>query len=271
MSETPAYFLLAQLFTIMTASLRLALGFLLLICISLGLNLGLNHRPLWQSQLKSLAQYWVSFLAICALVGGLCSGVEMWFLNYPNPFVDRGLLFSGGLLLLAVLNLFSLKMGKKGMTIALSLSLIGLIAACFLPGFSRSNQTAITLLFALPVALIVSYFCLWLVPQKSPPAFIRTIFHGLWALSSLVAGGLYLFWLYPRLAGLPPEGEFYPFLKLYDWFLILFMLLYLGNLYIDYWLREAKPAMLLAWNYGILIAGLLCLWFNASIFDTLAL
>ncbi|MGE3727575.1 MAG: hypothetical protein AB7I41_18590 [Candidatus Sericytochromatia bacterium] len=273
MSETPAYFLLAQLFTLMTASLRLALGFALLSALALAWGLCFNKN---QQALQGLARYFNGWLGLTALAGGCFAGAEFLLLSYPNFFVQRGVAFAFGLLLLwGVQKSVLLKSGQVWQGLALGLHLAGLVLACLMPAFSRSNETAITVLFALPVALVISYFCLWLSPKRAPSRRIRTIYHGLWGGLSAAALSVYLFWLYPRLAGLPPEGEFYPFLKLYDWFLMLFMLLYLGNLYIDYWLRTGKnrekPALVLAWNYGVLIAGLICLWFNASIFDTLAL
>lgn len=287
MSETPAYFVLAQLFTLMTASLRLALGFSLLSALAIGL--GLLLRSAQQRQLmQGLVRYLNGWLGLSALAGGGFACAEILLLSYPNFFVQRGLVFALGLLLLWGGQEFLLRRlaqtGKSGRSVtsgfvlqalSMGLSLGGVALACLMPAFSRSNETAITVIFALPVALVISYFSLWLSPAQSPPRLLRSVFHGLWAGLSTLSLSAYLFWLYPRLAGLPPEGEFYPFLKLYDWFLMLFMLLYLGNLYIDYWLRTGengeKPALVLAWNYGVLVAGLICLWFNASIFDTLAL
>ncbi len=284
MSETPAYFVLAQLFTLMTASLRLALGFALLSALTLGLGLVLR-TPKSYALLLGLARYLNGWLGGAALAGGGFAGAEILLLSYPNFFVQRGLGFALGLLLLWGIQAFLLrrlaqtgKSGKSGLVLhilALSLNLGSVALACWVPAFSRSNETALTVIFALPVALVISYFALWLSPNHPPSRLLRSVFHGLWGGLSILALSAYLFWLYPRLAGLPPEGEFYPFLKLYDWFLMLFMLLYLGNLYIDYWLRTGesgeKPALVLAWNYGVLVAGLICLWFNASIFDTLAL
>jgi hypothetical protein len=281
MSETPAYFVLAQLFTLMTASLRLALGFALLSALTLGLGL-VMRTPKQLQLLRGLARYLNGWLGVTALAGGLFAGAEILLLSYPNFFVQRGLVFALGLLLLWGGQVFLLrKLARSGNSgrvlqgLALGLNIGCVVAACLMPGFSRSNETAITVIFALPVALIISYLSLWLSPEYFPSRLIRSIYHGLWAGLTTLAFCAYQFWLYPRLAGLPPEGEFYPFLKLYDWFLMLFMLLYLGNLYIDYWLRTGKngekPTLVLAWNYGVLIAGLICLWFNASIFDTLAL
>jgi hypothetical protein len=275
MSETPAYFVLAQLFTLMTASLRLALGFALLSALTLALRLVLQN-PKQYPLLLGLARYFNGWLGVSALAGGAFAGAEILLLSYPNFFVQRGLGFALGLLLLWGGQGFLLRSsGSVLHMLAMGLSLGSVALACWVPAFSRSNETAITVIFALPVALVISYFALWLSPAQSPPRLLRSVFHGLWGGLSTLALSAYLFWLYPRLAGLPPEGEFYPFLKLYDWFLMLFMLLYLGNLYIDYWLRTGengeKPALVLAWNYGVLVAGLICLWFNASIFDTLAL
>ncbi len=284
MSETPTYFVLAQLFTLMTASLRLALSFALLSALTLGLGLVLR-APKQLPLLQGLARYLNGWLGVTALAGGLFAGAEILLLSYPNFFVQRGLVFALGLLLLWGGQVFLLrKLARRGKSdnsgrvlqgLALGLNIGCVAAACLMPGFSRSNETAITVIFALPVGLVISYFALWLSPGHPPTRLIRSIYHGLWAGLSALALSAYQFWLYPRLAGLPPEGEFYPFLKLYDWFLMLFMLLYLGNLYIDYWLRTGengeKPTLVLAWNYGVIVAGLICLWFNASIFDTLAL
>lgn len=277
MSETPAYFLLAQLFTLMTASLRLALGFALLSALAVGLGLVLRQKaPEKCLELQGMARYFNGWQGLMALAGGLFAGAETGLLTYPNFFVQRALGFAFGLLLLwGVQGVCLRKSSPVWQTLALGLSLGSVTLACLMPGFSRSNETAMTVIFALPVAVVLSYFALWLSPERQPSRWIRSVSHGLWLGTAGLALGNYWFWLYPRLAGLPPEGEFYPFLKLYDWFLMVFMLLYLGNLYIDYWLRTGKtrekPALVLAWNYGVLIAGLICLWFNASIFDTLAL
>ncbi|PIQ26094.1 hypothetical protein COW36_02160 [bacterium (Candidatus Blackallbacteria) CG17_big_fil_post_rev_8_21_14_2_50_48_46] len=268
MSETPVYFLLAQLFTLMTASLRLALAFLVLALLTL-LGSVFFAR---QAFLLRLSRYWLGWVAGLALAGGSFALAEVQLLNYANPFVWQGFYLSCVLLGLGGL-FFTLDrfLPAKAVYFQSGLILMVLVWVSFHPGFSRSNQVWLTVVFTLPVALALSYFCLWLPLKVEVERSLRHLFHGLWGGSSLLALGLYVFWLYPRVSGLPPTGEFFPFLNLYDWFFVVFMILYSGNLYIDYWLREGKRPLLLAWNYGVVVAALLCLWFNASIFDTLAL
>jgi hypothetical protein len=50
-----------------------------------------------------------------------------------------------------------------------------------------------------------------------------------------------------------------------------FVILYSGNLYIDYWLNQGKSSWAMCWHYLALIAALVCLWFNSNVFDSLAL
>lgn len=264
MSETPIYFLLAQLFTLMTASLRLALAFLLLTLLA-QIAVCMKRWPAWSPQ---LADYWSGWMGAMGLMGALFAGSEALLLNYPNPFVWQGLRVGLMLALLSGLLRFS---GRFHCHWQLPLLVFTLVLSFWLPPFSRSAQTWLTVAFAWPVALSLSYFCLWFRPAVEIPQALRSLIHTLWSLAALGTGLLYLFWFYPRVSGLPPAGEFYPFLNLYDWFFVIFMILYSGNLYIDYWLKEGKRSLLLAWNYGVVVAALLCLWLNASIFDTLAL
>lgn len=264
MSETSVYFVLAQLFTLMTASLRLSLAFLLLALLAEAV-FQLKRWPDWSPQ---LADYWRGWMGSLGLAGALFAGLEALILNYPNPFVRQGIYLGLGLALFSWILGF-LRTGDRRMR--LWLLLLALIVSFWLPPFSRSTQTWITVIFAWPVALSVSYLCLWLWPRGSLPLALRNLFHGLWGMAALSAGWMYCFWLYPRVSGLPPVGEFYPFIHLYDWFLVVFMILYSGNLYIDYWLKERKKNLILAWNYGVVLVALLCLWLNTSIFDTLAL
>jgi hypothetical protein len=266
MSETPTYFLLAQLFTLMTVSLRLALAFLLL---AVGLALGGLFR--WpRLELSALARYLLGWSGCLGGAGLSAALAESSLLTYPNPFVQQGIWLGGGLALGCVLLLLvSARWRQRALLPGV---LLPAVLLCLqLPAFSRSNQTLLSTLFALPSALVLGYFCLFLQPETFPSRSVRDLFHRLWALASILVLGLYLGWLYPQIAGLPPEGEFYPFLSLYDWFLAVFMILYSGNLYIDYWLKNEERRLFLIWNYLSMVAALVCVWFNASIFDTLAL
>lgn len=266
MSETPVYVLLAQLNSVMTGGLRLALAFAALTLLAWGGSVR-SRRCL---DLAPYLNAWVVFLALMGL------GTSLWekaLLPYQNPFVNQGVWLSGGLLLVGggALGLQALPFWQRS---ALMRSLLALIFglswfwSLFLPSFSRSDKTLFSTLMAVPVAISLAYFVLLLTGQER--RFAR-ILHATWALSLPVNLLIYYLWLWPLLAGIPQAGEFFPFIHLYDWFLMAFVILYLGNVYIDYWLKQTTRNLALSWNYLVLVSAILCLWLNTNIFDTLAL
>lgn len=269
MSETPVYFVLAQLNSLMTGSLRLSLAFGLLGVVSLAWG-G------WCQQKDGLrlGHYFWGWMAAVGLVGLAAVLLEKQLLPYQNVFVNQGVILALLLVPGACLLLWAV-LRWQGWRMQMGLALLagmGLLLACWAPSFSRSDKTGITLLMALPVAISLAHFGLLLAGASTPA--LRWRLHLLWGLSQVPIGGLYFFWLSPQLQGIPQAGEFYPFINLYDWFLLIFMILYLGNLYIDFWLNQPDQetsSLALSWNYGVVVVGLLCLWLNTNVFDTLAL
>lgn len=270
MSEAPLYLILAQLNSLMTGSLRLTLCFG--ICWLLAALLSL-----WQPRFIRVAHYFTGWWGLAALLSVAAALAVKAYLNYPNPFVEQGFVLA--LCCLAILpllwgaqaiKLWQHKVWRAGFIVVFG---GGLFCALFWPqwgiSFSRSDKVFYSTLMALPMALVVSYFPL-LLAERLPKA-LSMDFHRAWALSAACCLGLHYFWLYPILKQTSPFVEFYPYTNLYDWFLFVFMILYLGNLYIDYWLKLASKSLSLSWNYLILLCALLCLWLNTNIFDTLAL
>lgn len=268
MSEASAYFILSQLNSLMTGGLRLCLDFL-----ALGALAGLLSLR-WQKWLP-LGRYfsaWLLSLAVLAL--GAALGMQV-LLPQPNPFVQQGLLLAACLIpaALLLLGLQSLALWlRPGFRLAVALLGLVCLACCLLqPAFSRSNQILLSCLLDLPLAVALAFFPFGLLPELRGR--FKTAFHSLWLLAAPVSLLIHSLWLWPRLAAIPQQGEFFPFISLYDWFLFAVMILYLGNLYIDYWLKlgNRRSYLALSWNYLTLVVTVLCLWLNANIFDTLAL
>ncbi|HEY9841513.1 MAG TPA: hypothetical protein V6D23_13715 [Candidatus Obscuribacterales bacterium] len=268
MSQASAYFILAQLNSIMTGCLRLGLALL-------GLALLAGWLSLWWPRWLRLGAYfsaWVPGLALVAL-GAACAANLL--LPQPNPFISNGLWLAVGLLPAAALLLALQRLRAwQNWAFRLAVCLAGsaaLALSILLPAFSRSNQILLSVLLDLPMAVALVYFPLLLLPQAR--ARYAGSLHLLWGLGASASLLIHYLWLWPQLAGIPQEGEFYPFINLYDWFLFAAMILYLGNLYIDYWLKWDYPRswLALSWNYLVMVASVLCLWLNANIFDTLAL
>ncbi len=270
MSETPIYFVLAQLNSLMTGTLRLSLAFLALSLMSAFVSL---H---WQKWLP-LTRYFSAFAAVSACVGVVAAGAEKWLLPYENPFVNQGLITAGIYLISSALlcllqgaKLFKDFFGRLIVSV-LGCAVLGL--SFYLPSFSRSDKLLFATLMIWPMAVGLAYFPALLAGRQQPLADLKKCFHLLWIPGAVCALGLHYFWLYPFLAAIPKEGEFYPFINLYDWFLFMAMILYLGNLYVDYWLRQGsqQSRLALSWNYLVAVVAVLCVWLNANIFDTLAL
>lgn len=269
MSETPVYFVLAQLNSLMTGSLRLSLAFGCLGILSLAW--GAVRR---QADWLRLGRYCWGWMALVACVGLGSVLLEKALLPYQNVFVNQGVVLALLLVPLA-LGLTWAAQRWPGHRAQMALALVAgfaLALACWAPSFSRSDKTTATMVMALPVAVTLAHFGLLLAGLSTPA--LRQRLHVLWGLSQPPMWGLYFLWLSPQLKGIPQAGEFYPFINLYDWFLLIFVILYLGNLYIDFWLNrpnQGTSSLALSWNYGVVVVGLLCLWLNTNVFDTLAL
>jgi len=250
----------------MTASGRLTLAFALLMLLSWVFSLW------WQNWL-GLARYFTAWFTFFTMFGLSASLLEKKILPYQNPFVNQGVVLMLGLLpvafLLLVLQKHPLWLQKRSLRLGvIVLSVPGFAYLFLLPSFSRSDKVFFSTLMALPVAVALAYFPLTLFENRQVWA---DSLHICWGLS--LPGGLliYYFWLWPLLVGIPQAGEFYPYINLYDWLIVLFMILYSGNVYIDYWLKQRSRSLLISWNYLVLVAAILCMWLNTNIFDTLAL
>lgn len=275
MLETPIYYLLAELNTLMTASLRLALACWLLLLSSL---LAACWQPRWAA-LQPYVWAWLSCLALLAL---LPAAVLTGLFHSNNPFVAQGLktsivLLGWGVSCL-ILSLGAARLHKKrpdwqSLRLPLLGIWLGLQAAggwwfFQLPAFSRSDKTLFSVVLSLPIMAVMLYFPALLTGLGQ---YMRPFVHTAWALSLLLALGVHHFWLFPFLAGIPTQGEFFPYINLYDWFLSGFVILYLGNVYIDFWLKPEKNALRLSWNTLFCAWAVLLQWLNTNIFDTLAL
>lgn len=266
MSETPVYFVLVQLNSLMTGVLRMSLALLALSLLTALLSLR------WRDWLP-LPRYLSALAGLTAVTGLAAAGAEKVLLPYENPFVNQGLItagiYLGSALLLLVLQSLPLFQKNIWRGVISLLGGLGLGLSFWLPSFSRSDKLLISMLMIWPMAVALAYFPLLLTARPVP----ARVFHLLWAPGAVLALGLHYFWLYPFLAAIPKEGEFYPFINLYDWFLFVAVILYSGNLYIDYWLRQGaqRSKLALSWNYLVAVVAVLCLWLNANIFDTLAL
>ncbi|MBF2054402.1 MAG: hypothetical protein IGS03_13200 [Candidatus Sericytochromatia bacterium] len=268
MSETPVYFLLAQLNAMMTGALRLALAAVLLLVLAWSWSL----RPTAADHALPLARYFSGWVAGLGAVGLLAATALWLLLPYPNPFVLHGFWTGLGLILLAslLLGLQTRAFWQRAvLPRSLAALLLGLawLACAWLPAFSRSDKTLLTALMALPWMLALAWF-----PVLFDSGWRwRQFFHGVGLISMLSGLLLHYGWLYPILSGIPRVGEFYPYINLYDWLLVLFMILYSGNVYVDYWLKQRASQLALTWHYPVVVTALCCQWLNTHIFDTLAL
>jgi hypothetical protein len=263
MSEDILYFVLAQLYTLGTSALRLSVAFASLVTFG---SL-VQFAPLRRWLRAPLLTYWSGWMTVLALAAGVCLGLSRLLLPFPNSFVDAGLGWSGGLLLFA-----GALWGASARSIAWvrCLLLLGLgLFTFWMPAFSRSDKLWVSVLYSLPVALCLSHFPLQLAKlrHKSDIPLFHTLWLGLMGLVFLI----HQVWMYPQLQQIPTVGEFYPYSSLYDWFLYGFVILYSGNLYIDYWLNQGNRSWAIGWHYLAVIAALVCLWFNSNVFDSLAL
>lgn len=278
MSESALYFLLSQLSACATASLRFSLAFVVIS----GVSWLLVSKPTESSSIKVFdtlvwafaARYnqgWGVFLA-------MASGVFFWlsqqFMPHPNPFILRGgqlalILVTTGLVALLLEQYVIRHLQLHWQRYYGLLKLVVLWFVCHGPSFSRSDRIWLSVTMVLFVAWTVGYFALSWQAETPVLQTYRACFNAGWLLLFLPALGIYLLWLQPILAGLPPEGEFYPFVALCHWFLVINMILYLGNLYIQYWLKQ--QAGLFIWRYSCAVAAIVFLWLTTHIFDTLAL
>ena len=253
MPETASfYFFLAQLQTLLTASLRLGFAFLLLS---------------WWSTRNPLSLYWSRWSWIWGVLGTLSGAGLWWALPRSNPFVDQGLLAAAGLLMAGSCLWWSQSRGAVLRRLGLWLSVILGGSCLWFLSFSRSDKDVFSILLALPLAIALSYFPLC---YRASPA-QRKSFHGFFLLSLVPCLGVYYGWMYPLIKHIPAAGEFYPYVNLYDWILPLFVILYSGNLYIEYWLRKAPRTLLTVWNYPVASLAIVGQWLNTQILDTLAL
>lgn len=267
MSETPVYFVLAQLNSLMTGGLRLALSLWGLSCLSWILAW---RWPRWL-QLGKYFSAWMVLPVLCALAAGWA---VQSLLPLPNAFVQQGIYLALGLsaVAAALLGLQKLSLWRHaGFRLTVLLANLGAFSWCLSqPSFSRSDKVLLSMALALPVTLGLIYFPLTFLNERR---LYTSALQSLWLLCCPLAIGIHLCWLAPILAEIPQEGEFYPFINLYNWFLFLAVILYLGNLYIDYWLNQGnhRSKLAISWNYFVALVAVLGLWLHANIFDTLAL
>lgn len=266
MPETTFYFLLAQLNLALTSHLRLGFVFLLL---ALGSAFWHQYRSPRQTH-EGIDAYWLAWSTGCVLLAGGSAFALRRMLPEVNVFMQDSIYTTLGLCA-AVLcawaaHVFWSKGYRSASTISRGLSLIISSYCLYAYSFSRSDKDLFALILAWPVALALSYFPLCFL--KNPPA---QTFHRVFLVGLLPVLGVYYGWMYPLTQHIPSVGEFYPFINLYDWILPLFMLLYLGNVYIDFWLNKRKSTLALLWNYPVVVAAILCQWLNSNILDTLAL
>ncbi len=264
MSETPIYFFIAQLNSLLTGGLRLGYGFFVLAVLMLCGSFWVSE-PAQRDSRRGLASYWLTWstgLSLLALSSALALSQ---LLAAPNVFLKQGIYSTVGLLIasgmLLVFQYF--KRGRWGLCLSLPVALFCVYAY----SFSRSDKDLFSIVLALPVALGVSYFPLCFFKQNTTDRLFHSVF--LWLL--LPVFFVYYGWMYPLIKHIPAAGEFYPFINLYDWILPLFVILYSGNVYIDYWLNKRKSILVLMWNYPVAVAAILCQWLNTNILDTLAL
>lgn len=272
MSEATLYFVLAQLFSISTAAMRLALAFAWL---SGGawLVLGLENKPGRRGAFTAL--YLQGLSIVLALTSAGTFGLLQYKMPYPNPFVARGWLLA---LILGGLGFFFLILERRWTGQWRRLHLVGYALVkwgcvfwlCQGDSFSRSDRIVLSVMMCLSMAWTVAYFGLsWQVSEESSA--FQNRFNVGWGILFLPLLVSHILWLHPILAGLPAEGEFYPFVALYHWFLVIAVLLYLGNLYIQYWLKLQTSALFIVWRYLMTVTAITLLWFLTNIFDTLAL
>lgn len=263
MSETPIYFFLAQLNLLLTTNLRMGFVFLAL---SLGCSLWFKHH----STAQRLSSYWLGWSSACALLALSSAGALYRLLERPHLFLQQGT--SMGIGLGAAIGIawtakyFAKKGAEKAANLGYLLSILLGGYCLYAYSFSRSNKDLFSLGLTLSLALAISYFPLCFLER--PPA---KTFHLLFLGSLMPLGLIYYGWMYPLTRQIPQVGEFYPFINLYDWILPVFVILYLGNIYIDFWLNKRKNTLALVWNYPVVVAAILCQWLSTNILDTLAL
>lgn len=261
MSETPIYFFLAQLNLLLTSNLRIGFVFLML-----SVSSGLWFHPVAQR----LSTYWLAWASVTTLLASGSAWALQALLQSPNVFVQQGT-YSGIGLAAAIISAWAARFfERKGYlrttyaAYLLSMLIGGYCIYAF--SFSRSDKDLLSLGLTLPIALAISYFPLCFLSH--PPA---KIFHLLFLGSMLPLALIYYGWMQPLIFHIPQVGEFYPFINLYDWILPGFVILYLGNIYIDFWLNKRKNTLALVWNYPMVVTAVLCQWLSTNILDTLAL
>lgn len=263
MSETPIYFFLAQLNLLLTANLRMGFVFLILsVCSGFWLQR--------QTVLLRLSTYWLGWASASTLLALGSAGALHTLLQRQNVFLQQAT-YSGIGLAAAVTSAWAAQfLTRKGYSSAARITyLISTLVGSYCIyaySFSRSDKDLFSLGLTLPIALALSYFPLCFLNR--PPA---KGFHLLFLGSMIPFSLIYYGWMYPLMRHIPQVGEFYPFINLYDWILPVFVILYLGNIYIDFWLNNRKNTLALVWNYPMVVTAILCQWLGTNILDTLAL
>lgn len=269
MPESSTYYILAQLISFSSASLRLMIGFLFLSSIYLIVEWANKKEP-------TLSIYWFCWGMICSALATITTQLELNIITFENSFIDSGWKLASTILFHQVwiticYSFVKVKRFRKAILI------IGLIICWYLilqsAPFSRSDKHLINALILLPINLCISFFPILLIQAKNQNTFERltNIFLKLFLFSLPVTIFIHFYWLTPQILSLPKDGEFYPYVTLNNWFLAIFVILYLGNVYFQYWLKNSKGHIFVVWNYLFTITALLILWFNTNIFDTLAL
>lgn len=262
MSETPIYFFLAQLNLLLTSNLRIGFVFLILSVIS---GVWFHHQ-----MAQRLSAYWLAWASVTTLLTLGSAWALHTLLQSPNTFVQQGT-YNGIGLAAAVVSAWAAQLCMRkgyGNTARLAYLLSTMIGSycIYTYSFSRSDKDLFSLGLTLPIALAVSYFPLCFLSY--PPA---KVFHLLFLVSLFPLTLIYYGWMHPLIFHIPQVGEFYPFINLYDWILPGFVILYLGNIYIDFWLNKRKNTLALVWNYPMVVTAILCQWLGTNILDTLAL
>jgi hypothetical protein len=263
MSETPIYFFLAQLNLLLTANLRMGFVFLALSVCS---GLWFRRQPVDQR----LSTYWLGWSSASVMLALGSAWALQTLLDRPNILLQEATYSGMGLAAAVVSSWAAQFFVRKGYhSTARIVYLISVLIGCYCIyaySFSRSDKDLLSLGLTLPIAVALSYFPLCFLNR--PPA---RGFHLLFLASLFPLGLIYYGWMYPLVKHIPQVGEFYPFINLYDWILPVFVILYLGNIYIDFWLNKRKNTLALVWNYPMVVTAILCQWLSTNILDTLAL